>query len=94
MIILFISDLKGFPCVSAGKQLACNAGDLGSIPELGRSPGERNGYPPQYSVLENSRDGIVHEVAKSQKQLSDVHFTSLSSDLKNILDSPWKLMRN
>jgi len=35
----------------------CNAGDLGSIPELGRSPGEGNGNPPQYSCLENSMDG-------------------------------------
>ena len=44
----------GFPCGSAGKESACNAGDLGSIPGLGRSPGERNGYSLQYSGLENS----------------------------------------
>ena len=44
----------GFPCDSAGKELACNAGDLGSIPGLGRSPGEGKGYPLQCSGLENS----------------------------------------
>ena len=48
------------------KESACNAGDLGSIPGLGRSPGEGNGYPLQYCGLENSRDCIVHGVAKSQ----------------------------
>ena len=46
----------GFPGGSAGKESACNARDLGSIPGLGRSPGEGNGYPLQYSCLENSRD--------------------------------------
>ena len=49
-------------------------GDLGSIPGLGRSPGEVNCYPLQYSGLENSIDCIVHGVAKSQTQLSDFHF--------------------
>jgi len=44
----------GFPCGSAGKESACNVGDLGSIPGLGRSPGEGKGYPLQYSGLENS----------------------------------------
>ena len=44
------------------------------IPGLGRSPGEGNGYPLQYSGLENSKDCIVHEVAKSWTQLSDFHF--------------------
>ena len=44
----------GFPCGSAGKESACNAGDLGSISGLGRSPGEGNGYPLQYSCLENT----------------------------------------
>ena len=55
----------GFPCGSAGNESDCNVGDLGSIPELGRSPGEGKGYPFQYSGLENSRDYIVHGVAKS-----------------------------
>ena len=67
--------LLGSPCGSAGKESACNMGDLGSIPGLGRSPGEGNGYPLQYSGLENSTDYIVHGVTKSQTQLSDFHFT-------------------
>ena len=53
-----------FPCGSAGKESACNARDLGLIPELGRSPGEGNGYSLQYFGLENSMDCIVHGVAK------------------------------
>ena len=56
----------GLPWGSAGKESACNAGDLGSIPGLGRSPGEGKGYPFQYSGLENSMDCRVHGVAKSQ----------------------------
>ena len=63
-----------FPGGSAGKVSACNAGDLGSISELGRSPGEENGYPLQYSGLENSMDCIVHWVAKSGTQLSEFNF--------------------
>ena len=54
------------PCGSAGKESTCNVGDLGSIPGLGRSPGEGKGYPLQYSGLENSMDYTVHGVAKSQ----------------------------
>ena len=46
----------GFPCSSVSEEPACNAGDQGSIPGLGRSPGERNGYPHQYSCLESSMD--------------------------------------
>ena len=60
----------GFPGGSAGKETTCNAEDLGSIPGLGRSPGEVKGYPLQYSDLENSMDGIVHGVTKSRAQLS------------------------
>ena len=56
----------GFPYGSAGKESACNAGDLDLIPGLGRSPGEGKGYPLQYSGLENSMDRIVHGFAKSQ----------------------------
>ena len=56
----------GFPCGSAGKESACNAGDLGSIPGLGRFPGEGKGYPLQYSGLENSMDYTVQAVEKSQ----------------------------
>ena len=56
---------EDFPGGSAGKESASNAGDLGSIPGLGRSPGEGNSYPLQYSGLENSVDCIVHGVAES-----------------------------
>ena len=52
------------PCGSAGNESACNVGDLGSIPGLGRSPGEGEGYPLQYSGLENSMDCTVHRVPK------------------------------
>ena len=65
------------PCGSSGKESACNAGDLGLIHGLGRSPGEGKGYPLQYSNLENSVDCIVHGVTKSRTRLSDFHFTSL-----------------
>ena len=65
----------GFPCGSAGKESACNVGDLGLIPGLGRCPGEGKGYPLQYSGLENSMDCIVHGVTKSWTRLSDFHFT-------------------
>ena len=58
----------GFPCGSADKEFACNVGDLGSIPGLGK--------PLQFSGLENSVDDIPHGVAKSQTRLSDFHFTS------------------
>ena len=50
--------------------------DLGLTPGMGRTPGERKCYPLQYSGLENSRDYIVHGVAKSWTQLNDFHFTS------------------
>ena len=64
----------GFPNNSSvGKESTCNAGDPGSIPELGRSPGEGKGYPLQYSGLENSMGYIFHGVAKSRTRLSDFH---------------------
>ena len=53
---------------------SCSAGDPGSIPMSGRSPGEGKGYPYQYSGLEDSMDCIVHGVAKSQTWLSDFDF--------------------
>ena len=61
-------------CGSAGKESACNVGDLGLIPGLGRSPGEGKGHPLQYFGMENSMDYIVHAVTKSQIQLSDFDF--------------------
>ena len=68
------------------KNLPANTGDPGSVPQLGRSPGEGNGYPLQYSCLENPMDGgawraTVHGATKSQTRLSN--FTSLT--LKNYL---------
>ena len=64
----------GFPGGSTSKESACNAGNMGSIPGLGRSPGEGKDYPLQYSGLENSIDCIVHGLAKSQTRLSYFHF--------------------
>ena len=65
---------KGFLCGSKGKESACNAGDLSSIPGLGRSPGEENGYTLQYSCLGNPMDrgawwATAHGVAKSRTRL-------------------------
>ena len=78
---------------SDGKASACNAGDLGSIPGLGRSPREGNGNSLQYSCLENSMDretlsATVHGVAKSQTRLTDftsLHFTSYFDKSENEL---------
>ena len=70
----------GFPGDSDGKESACNVGDPGLVPGLGRSSGERNDNPFQYTCLEDSKDrgawwAIVHGFAKSQTQLSDYTFT-------------------
>ena len=64
----------GFPDSSVGKESACNAGDPGSIPGLGWSPGEGIAYPLQYSGLENPRDCTAYAVTKSQTWLSDFHY--------------------
>ena len=61
----YISIQNELPCGSGGKESACNVGDLGLIPGLGRFPGEGKGYPLQYSGLENSLDCIVQGVTKS-----------------------------
>ena len=90
----------GPPGGSAGKESSRNAGDLGSIPGLGRSPGEGNGNPLQYSCLENPMDrgawqATVHWVTKSRTRLSD--FTSLHppSDINMFLHLlSWKLLVN
>jgi len=65
--------ILGFACGSAGKESACNVGDLGLIPWLGRSPGEGKDYPLQYSGLEKSMGCIGHGVAKSRTRLSNLH---------------------
>ena len=72
----------GFPDCSDDKESAHNVGDLGSIPGLGRSPGEGNGYLLQNSCLENSTDwgtwqATVHGVTKGQTQLNDFHFQEI-----------------
>ena len=64
----------GFPCGSAGKESACNAGDQGSIPGFERPPGEGKGYPLQYSSLENSMAYAVHGVAKSWTRLNGFQY--------------------
>ena len=71
------SVLLGFLCGSAGKESACNAGDTGSIPGSGRSPGEGKGYPLHCSKLENSMDSPWgHKEADTTDRLS-LHFTNL-----------------
>ena len=70
----YITHIWGFPRGSSGKESACNVRHLGSIPGLGSSPGEGKGYPLQYTGLENSKECIVHGVAKSRTPLSDFHF--------------------
>ena len=57
--LVLVFCFRGFPCGSAGRESACNAGDPGLTPGLGRSPGEGKGYPLQYSGLENPMDCIV-----------------------------------
>ena len=69
----------GFPCGSAGKESSCNARELGSIPGLGRSPGEGKGYPLQYSGLENSIYCIFHSVTKSRTRPSDLRCKGVGS---------------
>ena len=77
--IIKVIKCPGLPLWLSGKISAYNAGDLGSIPGLGRSPGEGKCYPLQHSGLGNPMVCIVHGVTKSQTQLSDFHFTSLLS---------------
>ena len=79
MILPIDIESQGFPGGSDGKESTCNVGDLGSIPGLGRSPGEGNSYPFQCSGLENSMDrgawrAAVIWVAESQTRLSNFHF--------------------
>ena len=76
---------RGFPDSSVGKESTCNAGDPGSIPGQGRSPGEGKPQPFQYSGLENSMDCIVHGLAKSQKRLMN------SLKIKRTTMSTWSV---
>ena len=88
ILLVHFSAISGFPGGSAGKEPACNAGDtidMGSIPGLGRSPGEGNGNPLQYSCLGNLMDrgawrATFHGVEKSQIQLSSSRSKCLLSE--------------
>ena len=78
--LCFSSNL--FPGGFNGEESACNVGDPGSVPGLGRSPGEGNGNPLQYSCLENPMDreawqATIHRVSKGWTRLSDFTFTLL-----------------
>ena len=83
---------------SDGRESACNAGDLGLIPGLGRSPGEGKGYPLQYSGLQNSMDrgdwqSTVHGVAKRWTQLSKFHFLFHFHITKKCSDTSWGVLQ-
>ena len=86
-IMVFIRRM-GFPGSSNGKESACNAGDPGSVPGLGRTPGEGHGNPLQYSCLR----ATIHGVAKSRTQLRHMHQEELLqkslTDIKLVLQ--WK----
>ena len=70
-VCVILQIILDFPCGSAGREFTCNARDLGSIPRLGKSPGEGKGYTLQYYGLENRKDYIVYGVTKSRTWLSD-----------------------
>ena len=77
-LVIHFMDSRWFPGASDGKESVYNEGDPGSIPVSGRSLGEGNGYPCQFSCLENSKDrgawkAIVQGIVKSRTQLSDQH---------------------
>ena len=81
--------LPGFPCSSVSKESACSEGDSGSIPGLGRSPGEGNGNPLQYPCPENLMDrgawwAAVHGVAKSQARLNLTQGSPVSGSMEKL----------
>ena len=82
----------GFPGGSAGKKSTCSVGELGSICGLGWSPGERIGYPLQYSGLENPIDCIVHDITKSHTQPNDFHFHLFPIINSNKFHLPWPVV--
>ena len=98
--LTFILFNRGFPGSSDSKESAYNAGNLGSIPGLGRSPGEGNGNPLQYSCLENPMDrgawwATVHGVTQSWTRLNAQHTTLFCSTVWSILiDVPSALEKN
>ena len=78
----------GFSDGSDDKESACNMGDLGSIPGLGRSPGEGKGYSLQYSGLENFMDCTVHGVTKNQTRLSNFHLLDFLTENSGQVQDP------
>ena len=85
MLFVYTCVNMGFPGGSDGKESACKARDLDSIPGLGRFPGEGNGYPLQYSCLENPMDrgawwATVHGITQSRIRLSDWHWVYMHKD--------------
>ena len=85
-----IHEKPGFPCGSACKECACNAGDLVSIPGWGRSPGEGKGYSLQYSGLEKSMGCIIYGIPKSLTRLSDFHYHYYTWKSRNWCSHYWK----
>ena len=77
----------GFPGSSEGKASACNVGDLGLVPGSGRSPGEGDGNPLQYSCLENSIDGglVGHSPSDPKESHMTKHFTTYESGCLSLL---------
>ena len=92
--------VHGFPGGPVGEESACNAGDTGSVSGSGRSPGEGNGSPLQYSCLENPMDGgawqaTVHGVTKSWTQLSDfISFKTRSGSGSQLLKHTADFQKN
>ena len=87
---LFPPPPLGFPSCSAGEESACDVGDLGSTPGLGRSPEEGNGYPLHYCGLEKPKDrgdwqATVYRVPESRTQLSDFHTSHFTPSIKKML---------
>ena len=85
-------NMSRLPTVTLLTWLICriqHAGDLGSVPGLGRSPAEGKGYPHQYSGLKNSMDCIVHRITKSWSELSDFHFHFASCEIRAWRSTNW-----
>ena len=84
-VIDFLPVFLGFPWGEAGKESACNVGDLSLIPGLGRSSGEGKGYLLQYSGLKNSMNCIVHGAANSRTWLINCHFHFPSKEKASLI---------
>ena len=91
--MLVLCTIRGFPVSSVGKESACNVGDLGLIPRLGKAPGEGKGYLLHYSDLVHSMDCVVHVVAKSRIRLIDFHFCTIATLGNVVCNSRKKLAK-